>query len=198
MWPWWEFMLAENAVPLQVLNGVLLHQTRHSPPIGSGRCWTRFQRLDRQCTLPLGVPMAQADGDATGGGPAPFGSDPMFNPRSDLFNPQLQGRASSFYNTSAAAGEVTSVGMPRGFFPRPAHGLPPGFPVVFEARPMTHLTALVLCSAHERCSGTLHWEELCIHANAVSSCRCRRPEGRWSASCVCSPKVASWMAEHSS
>lgn len=125
---------------LQVMFGLLVHQTRKDPPDRHGRCRAPFSHLDHGCASqqpPAAVPIdAASEGiiPARDAVPVPFGSDPMFNPRSGLYNPRLQDREASFYNRSKAAFEVRDTGMPYAFFSRPVPGLPAGFPVVFEAR----------------------------------------------------------------
>lgn len=126
---------------LQVLFGLLVHQTRANQATGHRRCHARFSRLDQGCPLqqpePAATPLRVATpvvALSTDSSTNAYGSDPMFNPCSRLYNPHLSGRAASFFNTSAEAQEVSAVGMPHAFFPRPISGLPPGFPVAFEAR----------------------------------------------------------------
>eukprot|EP00892_Ulva_mutabilis_P012434 jgi/Ulvmu1/9563/UM053_0052.1 len=122
----------------EVITGLLLHQTREPVPGGKHRCHARFSRLDPAChskaPMPASPPnpASEATTAARQHSAAAYGSDPMFNPRSGLYSPQLQGREASFYNTSAEAQQVSAVAMPYGFFPRPSPGLPAGFPVVFE------------------------------------------------------------------
>jgi hypothetical protein len=52
----------------------------------------------------------------------PYGVDPVFLPTSELYDTRLgadDNSAKLYYNTSAAAGEVSSTGTPYGFFARP-------------------------------------------------------------------------------
>ena len=64
----------------------------------------------------------------------PYGVDPVFSPRSKLYDARLaaqDGAAQLYYNTRPAAGEVAATGTPYGFFARA--GLKVG--LVYAQRP---------------------------------------------------------------
>jgi hypothetical protein len=61
-----------------------------------------------------------------------FGTDPVFNPYSDLSTPLVHGHEADFYNTSELAAEISPYGVPFGFFQRETPGYPPGSPIIFQ------------------------------------------------------------------
>ncbi|GFH16450.1 PKD_channel domain-containing protein, partial [Haematococcus lacustris] len=71
-----------------------------------------------------------------------IGSDPVFNPRSSLYNPQLN--ASDWYNSSAGAGELSMTQVPYAFFHHPLPGLEAGYPVLVDTGISAKRSAQVL------------------------------------------------------
>ncbi|KAJ9523171.1 hypothetical protein QJQ45_024097, partial [Haematococcus lacustris] len=59
-----------------------------------------------------------------------FGTDPVFNSRSGLFNAHLD--VSDWYNASAGSGELSSTQAPFAFFHHPLPGLEAGYPVLVD------------------------------------------------------------------
>ena len=78
--------------------------------------------LHPQTPSPPGRRRGTGSGGASGrAGLDPYGVDPVFLPRSKLYDAQLAaqgGAAQLYYNTSPAAGEVAATGTPYGFFAR--------------------------------------------------------------------------------
>lgn len=64
------------------------------------------------------------DGEST----APFGVDPVFVPTSSLFNPDEVANIGEYYTPR----EITSLGVPVGFYSEDTGNGDPGFPLVFD------------------------------------------------------------------
>lgn len=132
----------------QLVSGLLLHQTRKP----SYSLCNRFfaSKLAHACLLrhlsgPLNAgSFARSATDA-------FGTDPVFNSRSSMYDSQASRNVWQFYNASAAAGEVALTGTPYGFFSRKAAGYPDGFPVVLPVRSFPTWQLRQLCHSCPSC-----------------------------------------------
>ncbi|GAQ78340.1 Ca2+-modulated nonselective cation channel polycystin [Klebsormidium nitens] len=94
----------------RIIGGLFLHQTR----LEASRCSNnRFEELFEFCI---------DDGQSV----TPYGADPVFNPTSDLFNPDIS--VADYYLEN----ELSPLGVPYGFFPKQTEGEGKGFPIVFD------------------------------------------------------------------
>lgn len=112
----------------QLVSGLFLHQTRKP----SYSLCDRFfaSKLAHECLLQrLAAPLSMGSFARTA--TDPFGTDPVFNPRSSMYVSQTAQNVWQYYNASAAAEEVAPTGTPYGFFSRETMGYPHGFPVTF-------------------------------------------------------------------
>lgn len=139
----------------QLVSGLFLHQTRKP----SYSLCDRFfaSKLAHECLLQrLAAPLNMGSFARTA--TDPFGTDPVFNPLSSMYDSQTSQNVWQFYNASAAAGEVAPTGTPYGFFSRETMGYPDGFPVTF---PVCH------CSLWRLCWPV--WHLYCFICNALLS-----------------------------
>ncbi|WIA22838.1 hypothetical protein OEZ86_009786 [Tetradesmus obliquus] len=100
----------------------------------------------------------------------PYGVDPAFLRSSSLYQPQLQGRAGWFYNTSDTREVPPATEMPHGFFHRSLQGHAPGFPVLLplqlsQARSAAALQYLADGNYLDRQSGGLRASLLAYNAD---------------------------------
>eukprot|EP00892_Ulva_mutabilis_P002646 jgi/Ulvmu1/12382/UM009_0028.1 len=112
----------------QLVSGFLIHQTRKP----SYSLCNRFfaSKLAHACLLQqLAGPLSA--GSFRRSATDPFGTDPVFNSLSSMYDSQTSQNVWQYYNASASAGEVAPTGTPYGFFSRAISGFPDGFPVVF-------------------------------------------------------------------
>lgn len=58
-----------------------------------------------------------------------IGRDPLFSPKSSLYNPGVARRPDDYYNTSAGSPDVSPFGLPYAFQHEPLPGYPDGYPV---------------------------------------------------------------------
>jgi hypothetical protein len=104
-----------------VFGGLLLHQVRRTVS-------DLLQRVEEcRASAHGGLAVACQEGvdkKATSTDLGGFGVDPSFNVRSILYNSEVAGEPSKFYNVSA--GEANAFGVPYGFFHHPMAGLPDG------------------------------------------------------------------------
>jgi hypothetical protein len=113
----------------QVIGGLVLNLERRRRQNG---CSSQFAPLQVTCTI--GNKVLRDDAVSALDAHHPFGTDPVFNHRSRLYNSMLSGSIGDYYNVSSGATEVAATGLPYAFFTRRLHGHPLGFPVVFQAR----------------------------------------------------------------
>ncbi|GLC65055.1 hypothetical protein PLESTF_000241800 [Pleodorina starrii] len=62
----------------------------------------------------------------------PYGTDPVFLPRSSLYDARLADKVNQYYNTTHGSGEVSATGAPYSYFPKRLQGYPTGFPVMLS------------------------------------------------------------------
>lgn len=123
-----------------VLSGLYLHLTR-KPQISSPFFPQRFvsvpQTTVSECSrskFASIIAECQSVAQATASTPVsntqPFGTDPSFNSRSQLYNPALV--ASDWYNASSSDEVDTNTGLPFAFFHHPVQGYPDGYPLLLS------------------------------------------------------------------
>lgn len=128
---------------MQVVGGVLIHQTRHNVAV---ECSNRFSKLYVACSAAShssAVAVTLLAAEAALRPDSPFGRDPTFNPASALFDAELRGREGDYFNTSAGSPEVSIFAYPFAFFTRRIPYQATGFPVVLQVRLMRLLFVLL-------------------------------------------------------
>ena len=110
----------QRAHHVQIVGGALLHLQRKPRALP---CAQTFGKLSLLCTgavTPAAVALERSSSSSSSS--AAYGSDPVFNPRSALFDVDAASYPGDFYNISTASGELHPTGVPYGFFARPVPG----------------------------------------------------------------------------
>lgn len=163
----WESTSINSSVPIrhvtpenQLVSGFFVHQTRKP----SYSICDRFfaSKLAHPCLLQkLAGPLNAGSFARTA--TDPYGTDPVFNSLSSIYDSQTAQNVWQYYNASAAAGEVAATGTPYGFFSREAKGYSKGFPITF---PVCH--CYLMCArisestVHQACGHVCGCLLLCI------------------------------------
>lgn len=82
-------------------------------------CTARFSHLSTHC-----VSLAKGAASESGSAHSPYGTDPAFNPLSEMFSSVAARNEETFYNTSDGSSEMTSEGFPAAFYARTLNNKP--------------------------------------------------------------------------
>ncbi|GFH27228.1 PKD_channel domain-containing protein [Haematococcus lacustris] len=115
----------------KVLGGLMMHTLRTPVGLQHFQTGADVDCPSQQLVQGLGATclarLAASSGLLDLGG---FGTDPVFNPRSTLFNAALD--VADWYNTSADSPDMSPQGSPFAFFHQPVPGMPVGYPLLVD------------------------------------------------------------------